>query len=247
MRGDFGFRNRGGDGPGRVEIDAGDFGGQRRRRLFGLADDHAIAPHHRVVLDRFGKRRRKIDHDIALSELEIHVFQPLERRLELPDPLLNRHVEGRERARGHGAGSGEAMAHLEMPDRLGQRRHRTDPMPCRRRGPRSTIRRRRSRSSLGPGTPSANLASAGNRRPAAADREIRIAQRGFLDPLRRAFVEGRLMRQRECGSRTRFRGRSGESAGLTAAWAGQPRFVAGAWPSGSALARDCGWSGVLAE
>ena len=34
----------------------------------------------------------------------------------------------------------------------------------------------------------------GDRRPSAAHRQIRIAQRRFLDPLRGAFVEGRLMR-----------------------------------------------------
>jgi hypothetical protein len=36
-----------------------------------------------------------------------------------------------------------------------------------------------------------------NRWPPATDREIRIAQRRFLDPLRRPFVESRLMRQRQ--------------------------------------------------
>ena len=193
MRGDFGFRDRGGDGPGRVEIDAGDFGGQRRRRLFGLADDHAIAPHHRVVLDRFGEGRRKVDDDIALAKLEIHVFQPFERGLKLPDPLLNRDVEGGERARRHGAGGGKAMAHLETLDGFG---HRLVERPgCLVGGEvLADDQARRNRSSWGPATPTANLASAGISRPAAADREVRIAQRGLLDPLRGAFVEGRLMR-----------------------------------------------------
>ena len=89
MRRDFGFRDRRRHGPGRVEIDAGDFGGQRRRRFLGLADDHAIAPHHLVVFDRFGECRRQIHHHVALAECEIHIGKALERGLELLDPLLH--------------------------------------------------------------------------------------------------------------------------------------------------------------
>ncbi len=43
-----------------------------------------------------------------------------------------------------------------------------------------------------------------DRRPSAAHRQIRIAQRRFLDPLRGAFVEGRLVRQRQRRRRARF-------------------------------------------
>ena len=45
-----------------------------------------------------------------------------------------------------------------------------------------------------------------NRRPSAAYRNIAIAQRGLPDPLRGAFVVGRLMRERECRGGTRFGG-----------------------------------------
>ena len=116
MRGDLGFRDRRRHGPGRVEIDAGDLGGQRRRRLFGLADDDAIAPHHLVVLDRFGKGRGDVDHDIALAEREIHVAETLERSLELLDALLHGDVERGQRARRHRSGRRQAMAHLEALD-----------------------------------------------------------------------------------------------------------------------------------
>ena len=71
MRRDLGLRDRRRHGPGRVEIDAGDFGGQRRRRLFGFADDDAIAPHDLVVFDRLGECRGQVDDDIALAEREL--------------------------------------------------------------------------------------------------------------------------------------------------------------------------------
>ena len=48
----------------------------------------------------------------------------------------------------------------------------------------------------------------GNRRPAAAHGDVGIAERGLLDSLRGAFVEGRLMRQRKRLGRTRFGGRA---------------------------------------
>ena len=82
-----------------------------------------------------------------------------------------------------------------------------------------------------------------DRRPAAAHREIRIAQRGFLDPLRGAFVEGRLMRQRQRRRRARFRRRGGDgrlgrrgvrggrrAAGLAGAAAAPAAPVAALWP-----------------
>ena len=47
----------------------------------------------------------------------------------------------------------------------------------------------------------------GNCRPAAAHRDVGIAERGLLDSLRGAFVEGRFMRQRQRLGRARFGGR----------------------------------------
>ena len=49
----------------------------------------------------------------------------------------------------------------------------------------------------------------GNRRPAAAHRDIGIAQRGLPDPLRGALVVGRLVRQRQRRGGARFRGGCG--------------------------------------
>ena len=135
VRGDFGLRNRERHGPGRIEIDAGDFGGQRRRGLFGLADDHAIAPHDLVVLDRFGECRRKVDDDVALAKHEIHVEQPLQRGLELLDPLRTGTLSAARCAR-HAAGGGEAVAQLETLHALRRPPRQTSRSPCRPRGPR---------------------------------------------------------------------------------------------------------------
>ena len=121
MRGDFALRDRGRHGPGRVEDDAGDLGGQRRRRLFGLADDDAIAPHHLVVLDRLGKGRGDIHHHIALAEGKFMLAEALQRSFELLDALVDGDVERGQRPRRHRSGRRQAMARLEALDGFGER------------------------------------------------------------------------------------------------------------------------------
>ena len=107
--------------PGRIEIDGGDHGGERRRGPVGLADHHHVAPHHVVAFHRFGHGRGKVDHDIAFAERHIHRGQPIDRSGELMQALADRHIEGRERGGPDAAGFRQAVAALEMPDR---RRHR---------------------------------------------------------------------------------------------------------------------------
>ena len=204
MRGDFGLGDRGGHRPGRVEHDGGDLGGQRRRGLFGLADDDAIAPHHLVVFDGFRKGRGNVDHDIALAEREVHVLQPLERGLELVDALLHRHVHRSQRPRRHRAGRRQPVAHLEALHGLGdgvvERTGRLvggevagDDQPL------------AQEIVIGAGDTDREFCIRWNGRPTAAHGDVGIAQRRFLDPLRRAFVVDRLMRERERCGRARFR------------------------------------------
>ena len=59
-----------------------------------------------------------------------------------------------------------------------------------------------------------------NGRPAAAHRDVGIAERGLPDPLRRAFVIGGLMRQRQRSGRARFRRGGGRRPVLPAPGAG---------------------------
>ena len=72
-----------------------------------------------------------------------------------------------------------------------------------------TSKRRRSRSSFGPATPDGECGIGRKHRPAAAHRQIGITQRGLLEALRGAFVEGRFMRQRQRRRRARFGGGCG--------------------------------------
>ena len=196
MRRDLGLRDRRRHRPGGIEVDAGDFGGQRRRGFFGLADDHAIAPHHFVVLDGLGGRRRQIDHDIALPERKVHVFDALERGLDLPDPLLHGDIERGQRSRRYGAGRREAVAVLETHHGLGDFLVEQPGRPLggeiagddQALAQQIVVRPRRTHGEFGVG---------GNCRPAAAHRNVGIAQRGFLDSFGGAFVEGRFMRQRQ--------------------------------------------------
>ena len=207
MRGDFGFRDRGRHGPGRVEIDAGNLGGQRRRRFFGLADDDAIAPHHLVVFDRFGVGGGKVDHDVALAELEVHVGEAFERGFQLLQALVHGDIERGQRPRRHGAGGGKAVARLESFYRF---RERVVVGACgfvagKVLGDDQALAQQVVMRALYAGR---EFSLGRNHRPAAAHRDVGIAQRGFLDPLRGAFVEGRLMRQRQCCGRALLRRRS---------------------------------------
>ena len=182
--------------PGRVEIDAGDLRRQCRRRLFGLADDDAIAPHHLVILDRLGEGRGDVDHHIARAERKIHVGEALERGFELPDPLVHGDVERGNRPRRHGAGRCEAVAQLEALDCVGERVVI---------GARGLVggeigaddQALSQQLVMGTLHAQCDFGVGGDRRPAAAHRDVRIAQRGFADTLRASFVVGRLMRERE--------------------------------------------------
>ena len=146
-----------------------------------------------IVFDRFGKGRRQVDDDVALPEGEIHVGQAFERGLELLDPLLHRHIERGEGARRHRAGGRKAMAQLETLDAFGENivvragclvgnEIAADQQTL---AQQIVMRSRRAEHEFGLG---------GNHWPAAAHRDIGIAQRRFPDPLRGALVVGRLVR-----------------------------------------------------
>ena len=203
VRRDFGFRNRGRNGPGRIEDDAGDFGGQRRRRLFGLADDDPITPHHMIVFDRFGKGRGQVHDDVALPKCEIHIAEAFERGFELLDPLLHGDVECCQRTRGHGSRWREAVARLETLHALGDNVVvRTGFIGGEIAADQETLAQQIVLRSL---HAESEFGIGGNHRPSAAYRKIRITQCGFLDPLRGSLVEGRLMRQRQRGRGTGLR------------------------------------------
>ena len=203
MRRNLGLRDRGRHRPGRVEIDAGDLGGQRRRRLFGLADDDAIAPHHLVVLDRFRERRGDVDDDVTLAEREIHVGEALQRRLELLDPLLNGNVERGQRPWRHGPGQSKPMAGLEALDGLGDHfvigarrlvggEVAGDDQPL------------AQQIVIGPLGAQCEFGVGRDRRPSATHGKIGIAERGLADALGAAFVKRRFMRECEGGCRARL-------------------------------------------
>src|ERR1700722_12116784 len=83
VSGDLGLGDRERHRPGRIEIDRGDEGRERGRRLVDLADDNPVAALDLAVLYRLDKGCWNIDHDVALGELEIHAEQTVERRFEL--------------------------------------------------------------------------------------------------------------------------------------------------------------------
>jgi hypothetical protein len=121
------------------------------------------------------------------------VIDAFERGLELPDPLLNGDIEGGERARGDCSRGRKAMAHLEALDRLG------DTLVKRSRclvGSKIVAEHQTLAQQIivRAGGAEREFGFRRDHRPAAADRQIRIAQRGLLDPLCGAFVEGRLVR-----------------------------------------------------
>ena len=178
--------------PGRVEDDAGDFGGQRRRRLFGLADDHPIAPHHLIILDGFRKSRGEVDHHIALLECKIDVLEALERGFELLDALLHGDVERGQRARRHRSRRRESVAHLETLYGLGEY---VVERSARFIGSEITADQKTLAQQIviRPSHANCEFRIGRDHRPSAAHRHIRIAQRRLLDPLRSAFVEGRLV------------------------------------------------------
>lgn len=213
MRGYLGLGDRGRHRPGRVQDDAGDLRRQRRRGLFGLADDDAIAPHDDIVLDGLGKGGGDVDHDIALAEAEIHVLEPLQRGLELADALLHGDVHRRERARRHRAGRRQPMTGLEAFHGIsrilveGAARLVGGEIPGEDQPLAQQI-------VIGALDAEGELGVRGNARPAATHGKIGIAQGSVLDPLRAALVIGRLVRHRECRGRTALRRRCGRRGSL---------------------------------
>ena len=131
-----------------------------------------------------------------MPKCKIHIVKALERGLELPDPLLHGHVECGEGARGHGSRNREAVTHLEALDGLG------DHVVMRSAGfVRGKIAAEQQAQAqqivMRPLCARHEFGIAGDRRPAAAHRNIRITQRRFPDSLRGAVVIGRLVRQRQ--------------------------------------------------
>ena len=191
--------------PGRIEIDRGDVGGQRRRRLVDLADDDAIAALDLAVGDRLDEGGRNVHHDVALGEDEIHAQEPLERGFELLDAVADRNIERFQGLRADRAGGIEPVAQLEMLDALDHGRvvgvagflvggHVV--------GDDEALAQQRD---VGAAGARRELGVGRQRRPAAAHLDIGIAQQRFLDALEGALVEYRVRRQRQLRGRARFR------------------------------------------
>jgi hypothetical protein len=120
-----------------------------------------MAAHDLVADDRLGKRRRQVDHDVALPELEIHGREPVERGRELRT-ACHRHVERRKRLGAYGAGLLETVARLESGvSAAATVASYVSPRMCS--GARSSLITSRSRSTAtsGPLPPGASLALAG--------------------------------------------------------------------------------------
>ena len=183
--------------PGRIEIDRGDVGGQRRRRLVDLADNDAIAPFDLVVGNRFDKSRRNVDHHVALGEHEIHPEQAFERGFELLDARRHRDVERAQRLRADAAVRVEAVAELKVHDGVDQGvvvavagfELRSQVV-----GDHQPLAQQRH---IGPARSRRKLGVGRDFRPAAAHLDGRIAKQRLLDSLIGALVEYRIGRERK--------------------------------------------------
>ena len=199
---DLVLRNGQRHGPGRIEIDRGDVGGERRRRLVDLADDDAIAPLDLVVGDRFDEGRRDVHDHVAFGKHEIHAEQAFERSFELLDPRGDRHIERAQGLRADAAVRLESVAQLKMLDRVDESRVVAvagfelgreivgNHQPLAQQG------------HLGPARSRRKLGVGRYRRPAAAHLDGGIAEQRFLDSLIGALVEHRIGRERERGRRS---------------------------------------------
>ena len=182
--------------PGRIEIDRGDIGGERRRRFVDLADDDAIAPLDLVVGNRFDEGRRDVHDHVAFGKHEIHAEQAFERSFELLDPRGDRHVERAQGLRADAAVRLDPMAQLKMLDRVDKSRVVAVAgfkLRCKIVGNHQPLAQQ---GHLGPVRSRRGLRIGRYRRPAAAHLDGGIAEQRFLDLLIGAFVENRIGRER---------------------------------------------------
>ena len=101
--------------PIRIEIDLVNLAGDLRGRTLGLADDSRMPRDDLAAGNRLDLRRRDIDDDIAAGGVGRDALQPLQTGLELREPEIGRHVQGRDRGLAvDDAGRGEAMARLKL-------------------------------------------------------------------------------------------------------------------------------------
>ncbi len=202
---DLGLGDRERHSPGRIEIDRGDVGGERRRRLVDLADDDAVAALDLAVGDGLDESGGNVHHDVALGEQEIHAEESFQRSFELLDAVADRDIHRLQGLRADRSAGVEPMAQLKFLDardddrvvavaRLRARGHiiGDDKALAQQRD----VRAARAGRKLGVGR---------QRRPAAAHLNVRIAEQCLLDAQIGAVVKDGVRRQSEFRSRTRFR------------------------------------------
>ena len=204
-------------GPGRIEVDRGDVGGERRRRLVDLADDDAIAPLDLVVGDRFDEGRRDVHDHVAFGKHEIHAEQAFERSFELLDPRGDRHIERAQGLRADAAIRFESVAQLKVLDRVDKSRVVAVAGFELRRKVVGNHKPLAQQGHLGPARSRRKLGVGRYSRPAAAHLDGGIAEQRLLDSLIGAFVEHRIGRERQRGRRSRLGGgwRFGRARWLT--------------------------------
>ena len=153
-------------------------------------------------------------------------LRPLQRSLELPDPLLHGDIERGERARRHrsrrqrGHGALEAFHASTTVSSCGPVGLVVGKVAAHQQPLAQEIVVRSLRAER-------EFCLGRDRRPAAAHRDVGIAQRSLPDPLCGALVKGRLMRQRQRGGRTRLRRRSGRGLLRRRRVRGDPAGLAG--------------------
>jgi hypothetical protein len=87
--------------------------------MLDIADHRDVAVDGAAVFHRFHRRRRNVDHDVALAEGEMRVLQALRTCSKLLLPLLGRDVHRFQRGSGDDACLSQPIAELEVLDRFG--------------------------------------------------------------------------------------------------------------------------------